>query len=29
MVTILGALQSIPADAYEAAEMDGASWWGS
>ena len=27
MVTILGALQSIPADQYEAAEMDGANYW--
>jgi len=27
MVTILGALQSIPTELYEAAEMDGASWW--
>jgi arabinogalactan oligomer / maltooligosaccharide transport system permease protein len=27
MVTILGALQSIPAEIYEAAEVDGASWW--
>ncbi len=27
MVTILGALQSIPAELYEAAEVDGASWW--
>jgi len=27
MVSILGALQSIPPDQYEAAEMDGASWW--
>jgi arabinogalactan oligomer/maltooligosaccharide transport system permease protein len=29
MVTILGALQSIPAELYEAAEVDGASWWQS
>lgn len=27
MTIILGALQSIPADMYEAAEVDGASWW--
>lgn len=27
MVTILGALQSIPPELYEAAEVDGASWW--
>ncbi len=27
MVTILGALQSIPSELYEAAEVDGASWW--
>lgn len=27
MVAILGALQSIPVDMYEAAEIDGASWW--
>lgn len=27
MVTILGALQSIPRSQYEAAEMDGANWW--
>ncbi len=27
MTIILGALQSIPADQYEAAEIDGASWW--
>jgi arabinogalactan oligomer/maltooligosaccharide transport system permease protein len=27
MVTILGGLQSIPVDLYEAAEVDGASWW--
>lgn len=27
MVTILGALQSIPQEQYEAAEVDGASWW--
>jgi len=27
MVTILGALQSIPGELYEAAEVDGASWW--
>ena len=27
MVTILGALQSIPGEIYEAAEVDGASWW--
>ncbi|PWH15912.1 MAG: sugar ABC transporter permease [Anaerolineae bacterium] len=27
MVTILGALQSIPNEIYEAAEMDGAGWW--
>lgn len=27
MVSILGALQSIPVDMYEAAEMDGANWW--
>ncbi len=28
MVTILGALQSIPAELYEAADVDGAGWWG-
>lgn len=27
MVTILGALQSIPSDYYEAAEVDGATYW--
>jgi arabinogalactan oligomer/maltooligosaccharide transport system permease protein len=27
MTIILGALQSIPADMYEAAEVDGATWW--
>ncbi|MCL5998792.1 MAG: sugar ABC transporter permease [Chloroflexi bacterium] len=27
MIAILGAMQSIPADQYEAAEVDGASWW--
>ncbi len=27
MVIILGALQSIPQEQYEAAETDGASWW--
>ena len=27
MVIILGALQSIPQEQYEAAEVDGASWW--
>jgi arabinogalactan oligomer/maltooligosaccharide transport system permease protein len=27
MTIILGALQSISADMYEAAEVDGASWW--
>ena len=27
MVTILGALQSIPQELYEAADVDGASWW--
>ncbi len=27
MTIILGALQSIPGEQYEAAEMDGASWW--
>lgn len=27
MVSILGALQGIPVDMYEAAEVDGASWW--
>jgi len=27
MVVILGALQSVPAEVYEAAEMDGAGWW--
>ena len=27
MVTILGALQSIPAELYEAAEVDGANYW--
>jgi len=27
MVTILGALQSVPPELYEAAEVDGASWW--
>jgi arabinogalactan oligomer/maltooligosaccharide transport system permease protein len=27
MIVILGALQSIPADVYEAAEVDGARWW--
>lgn len=27
MVAILGALQAIPVEVYEAAEVDGASWW--
>jgi arabinogalactan oligomer/maltooligosaccharide transport system permease protein len=27
MTIILGALQSIPADMYEAAEVDGSTWW--
>lgn len=27
MVTLLGGLQSIPGDLYEAADVDGASWW--
>jgi arabinogalactan oligomer/maltooligosaccharide transport system permease protein len=27
MVVILGGLQAIPLDLYEAAEVDGASWW--
>jgi arabinogalactan oligomer / maltooligosaccharide transport system permease protein len=27
MVSILGALQAIPVELYEAAEVDGASWW--
>jgi arabinogalactan oligomer/maltooligosaccharide transport system permease protein len=27
MVSILGALQSIPVELYEAAEVDGAGWW--
>jgi arabinogalactan oligomer/maltooligosaccharide transport system permease protein len=27
MIAILGALQSVPMDTYEAAEVDGASWW--
>jgi arabinogalactan oligomer/maltooligosaccharide transport system permease protein len=27
MVTILGALQSIPSELYEAAEVDGANYW--
>jgi arabinogalactan oligomer/maltooligosaccharide transport system permease protein len=27
MVTILGALQSIPGELYEAADVDGAGWW--
>lgn len=27
MVVVLGALQSISSEVYEAAEMDGASWW--
>jgi len=27
MVAILGGLQAIPADQYEAAEVDGANWW--
>ncbi len=27
MVAILGALQSIPVEMYEAAEIDGANWW--
>ena len=27
MVSILGALQSVPAELYEAAEVDGAGWW--
>jgi arabinogalactan oligomer/maltooligosaccharide transport system permease protein len=29
VVIILGGLQSIPGDYYEAADMDGASWWQS
>ncbi|MFH2103844.1 MAG: sugar ABC transporter permease [Chloroflexota bacterium] len=29
MVTTLGALQSIPLELYEAAEVDGSSWWNS
>jgi arabinogalactan oligomer/maltooligosaccharide transport system permease protein len=27
MVSILGALQAIPVELYEAAEVDGAGWW--
>jgi arabinogalactan oligomer / maltooligosaccharide transport system permease protein len=27
MIVILGALQSIPTEAYEASEIDGANWW--
>jgi arabinogalactan oligomer / maltooligosaccharide transport system permease protein len=27
MVTILGALQSVPKETYEAADVDGAGWW--
>jgi arabinogalactan oligomer/maltooligosaccharide transport system permease protein len=27
MISILGALQSIPTEMYEAADVDGASWW--
>jgi arabinogalactan oligomer/maltooligosaccharide transport system permease protein len=27
MITILGALQAVPNDVYEAADLDGASWW--
>ncbi len=27
MVSILGALQSVPSELYEAAEVDGAGWW--
>jgi arabinogalactan oligomer/maltooligosaccharide transport system permease protein len=27
MIVILGALQAVPRDVYEAAELDGASWW--
>jgi arabinogalactan oligomer/maltooligosaccharide transport system permease protein len=27
MIVILGALQSVPADTYEAASIDGANWW--
>jgi arabinogalactan oligomer/maltooligosaccharide transport system permease protein len=27
MVSILGALQSVPGELYEAAEVDGAGWW--
>ncbi len=27
MVVILGALQSVPGDIYEAADVEGASWW--
>lgn len=27
MITLLGGLQGIPLDLYEAAEVDGASWW--
>lgn len=27
MITILGALQAIPTEIYEAAEVDGATWW--
>src|SRR4029079_5301133 len=27
MIVILGALQSVPADTYEAASIDGATWW--
>jgi arabinogalactan oligomer/maltooligosaccharide transport system permease protein len=27
MVTLLGGLQSIPLDLYEAADVDGANWW--
>jgi arabinogalactan oligomer/maltooligosaccharide transport system permease protein len=28
MVVALGALQSIPGELYEAADIDGAKWWG-
>jgi arabinogalactan oligomer/maltooligosaccharide transport system permease protein len=27
MIVILGGLQAVPADVYEAADLDGASWW--
>jgi arabinogalactan oligomer/maltooligosaccharide transport system permease protein len=27
MIVVLGALQAVPLDTYEAAEIDGASWW--